>query len=112
MSKIGLSTLRWHPVVVLLIYGILIADYRRHLDGSLRYIRPNLPAAPEDVLVFGFWVPWLLVAFWFGIACVLSYRLGAQRRAGYWLLLLSTFSLLSVLDFYFFGVLERQVVGG
>ena len=82
------------------------------MDGSLKYIRPQIPAAPEDILGFGFWVPWLIVAVWFAIACVLSYRLGLQRKVGYWLPLLCAFGLLSVVDSYLYGVLERQVLAG
>jgi hypothetical protein len=112
MSKIGISALKWHPVLVLVVYGILISGYRRYLGPGLKFIRPNLPAAPEDILVFGFWVPWLLVALWFGVACTLSYRLGVQRKATYWAPMLCGFVLLSILDFYLYGVLERQVIVG
>jgi len=87
--------------VVLLLYTSLIAGYRRYLDVNLKYIRPAIPAAPEDILGYGFWVPWLIVAVWFAVACVLSYRLGLQRKLGYWLPLWCAFGLLILVDFYF-----------
>jgi hypothetical protein len=112
MGRVVSAALNWHPLIVLIAYGILVSSYRHHLDGNLKYIRPPIPAAPEDVLGFGFWVPWFIVAAWFLIACILSYQFGLQRRTSYWSLLLSAFGLLSVLDFYLYGALERQVLSG
>lgn len=110
MGRVASAALRWHPFIVLVAYGIFVVGYTRYLDGHLKYKRPLIPAAPEDVLGFGFWVPWLIVATWFSTACILSYHFGSQRRSSYWALLLCAFGLLSVLDFYLYGVLERQVL--
>jgi hypothetical protein len=112
VSRAALSLCRLHPLVVLALYAGLITGYRRYLDGSLKYIKPSLPAAPEDVLGFGFWIPWLIFAGWFAIACVLSYRYALQRRVGYWAPILCAFVVLTLLDFYLYGVLEHQVIGG
>jgi len=110
MSKVVLSVFRIHPFVVLAAYIFLIAGYRYHLDSSLKYIRPKLPMAPEDILGFGFWVPWSIFAIWLAIACFLSYRFGMERRSWYWTPILCIFVLLSVVDYYLYGVLERQVL--
>jgi len=112
MTKIVAAALKWHPFVVLVAYGFLVIDYQRYLDGSLKYIRPNMPAAPEDILGHGFWVPWLILVAWFALACFLSYRFGMQRKTGYWVVVVCGFVLLSVADFYLYGVLERQVLAG
>lgn len=113
MGRIVLAAFAWHPFVVLFAYAGLIVDYyRRYLDGDLKHIRPQIPAAPEDILGFGFWVVWAIAAIWFAAACILSYRLARQRRVAYWLPLLCAFSLLSATDFWLYGVLERQVLEG
>ena len=112
MGKMAFAAVKWHPLVVLVAYVVLIGSYHRYLDSSLTYIRPPIPAAPEDILGFGFWVPWLIVAVWFAIACLLSFRFASQRRVSYWVPIFCAFSLLSVTDFYLFGVLERQVLAG
>lgn len=97
---------------MLVAYSVLVVDYRRYLDSGLKYVPPKLPAAPEDVLGFGFWVPWLIFATWFSLACFLSYRFGMQRKTGYWVAVFCGFGLLSVADFYLYGLLERQVLAG
>ena len=113
MGKIALAALKLHPFAVMGAYVFLGYDqYHRYLDSGLKYIRPKLPAAPEDILNVGFWVPWIVVAVWFALACFLSYRVGMQRKAGYWAVLIFAFGLLSVADFYLYGVLERQVLAG
>lgn len=112
MAKIVAAALRWHPFAVLVAYGFLVAGYRRYLDGSFKYIQPKMPAAPEDILGLGFWVPWLILATWFALACFLSYRFGMQRKPGYWTVVICGFGLLSVTDFCLYGVVERQVLVG
>ena len=110
MGKVVLTVIKWHPFLVLVAYTFLVADYRRNFDGNLRYIAPQFPAAPEDILGFGFWATWLVVAAWFVLACFLSYRFGMERKAWYWVPLLALFFLLSVVDFYLYGALARQVL--
>jgi hypothetical protein len=103
---------KWNPILVLVAYAGMIAGYRRYLDASLGYIRPQILAAPEEILDFGFWVPWLLLTAWFAFACILSYRSGMQRKLWYWLPLLGAFGLLSVTDFFLYSLLERLVDAG
>jgi len=112
MNRTASAALKWHPFLVLVAYACLIAGYHRYLDSGLNYVRPQMPAAPEDILGFGFWIPWLIVAVWLAMACLLSYRLGLQRRVWYWLPLLCGFGFLSIIDFCLFVVLERQVLAG
>lgn len=110
MSKIILAALKWHQFLVLAAYIVLLGGYSRYLDSSLKYVSPKIPAATEDILGSGFWVPWAFLATWFAIACVLSYWIGFQRKTSYWIPLLFVFGILSVADFCLYGVLERQVL--
>lgn len=110
MNGIIRAAIKWHPVMVLVAYAVFVGGYHRYLDADLNFIRPNIPAAPEDILGLGFWVTWLIIV-WFGIASAMSYRLGHQHRMA-WLPLLGMFLLLSVLDFSLYHVLERQVIRG
>jgi hypothetical protein len=110
MGEFATSLLKWHPFAVVIAYAVLMSDYRRYLDSHLEYIAPPIPAAPEDILGFGFWVPWLIVALWFVVACTLSYQLGSQHKLAYWLPLLCIFGILSIADFWLYSVLERQVL--
>ncbi len=107
-----LAVMRWHPFFVLGAYALLLGEYRRNLDGDLNYIRPAIPGAREDILGFGFWVTWALIAAWFWVAAFLSFQFGLQRRASYWVPLFCAFALLSIGDLYLYGVLERQVLAG
>lgn len=111
MSKVVWAIMRLHPYIVLVAYIFIIAEYRHYLDNNLKYIRPKLPAAPEDILGFGFWMPWLVITGWLALASFLNYQFGLQRKVGYWVVLVCVFCVLSIVDFYLYGVLERQVLG-
>jgi hypothetical protein len=110
MKKVISWVFKWHPFVVLVVYATVIAGYRRYLDSSLSFIRPKIPAAHEDILGFGFWVPWLVLMIWLALACYFSYRSTVRHQSIYWLSILSIFSFFSFLDFYLYGVLEEQVL--
>lgn len=112
MHTFARLAIRWYPVVVLIAYGRLIADYVRHLDSSLKYVKPEMPSAPEDILGFGFWVMWSVFAIWFVSARSLSFRFEAQRKVGFWSALLFIFSVLSLVDFFLYNTLENQVLSG
>ncbi len=110
-GRFTLLFLKWLPFLALAAYAVLLVDYYcQYLDEGLKYISPELPSAPEDILGLGFWPPWLVATVPFALACALSYRLGRQEGPGYWALLLCVFGVLSVADYGLYVVLERQVL--
>jgi len=98
------------PVMALVGYATLVADYRRNLDSNMSYIQPALAAAPEDVLGFGFWPTWTLALAVLILLCTLAYRFATHAKA-YYVAVAVTFALLSAADFTLYHSLEKQVLG-
>lgn len=84
--------------------------YRRYLNWHLKYTPSPIPAAPEDILGFGFWVTWsVLFLVPFLIACTIAFRIQPARRA-YLSWAAVAFIVVSVADFILFDLLEKQVL--
>lgn len=108
------SSVRWIllaiPSAVLLGYAWLIADtYSPYLDWQLQFRPPAFGVAPEDVLGLGFFVPWLVVSLLFLFAIV-SAMSAVQRRAPIAVVLITLYGALSVLDWFLYKTLERQLL--
>jgi hypothetical protein len=112
MKKTLIEICRWHPVVVLIAYSWLIGGFQRYLDAKLKYMPPQLPAAPEDILGFGFWITWFMAAVWFCVACILSFWLASERKTSYWIAIALLFGGVSFFHYFLYSTLERQVLSG
>ena len=97
------------PWAILGCYGVLIADYGRYLDSSLRYVEPIYPRAPEDVLGLGFWPVWALVFCLLSVGGVLAYR-HATTRPAYFLVLAAIFLIATASDYFLYQTLAQQVL--
>jgi hypothetical protein len=105
------SALSFAPWLVLVGYAwLMFESYSDKLDLHLKYREPSVPAAPEDVLGFGFWLPWMIIATFFAFA--LAIAVVARKRKMYFAMFVgSIFLLLSAADLFLYRTLERQVGG-
>jgi hypothetical protein len=109
MNVLKLAILKWHPVAVLVVLVELLAEFLAQMDNHFIYISPAFAGTPEDVVGFGFWPAWFVIATWFCGACLLSYRVALQRRAIYWMPLGGAFLLLSFAAYRVYGILWSQL---
>lgn len=97
------------PWIVLVLYGVLLVEYARYLDGHLIYVKPVIAAAPEDVIGFGFWPTWAAAFILLVGTSFLAFR-NAIRRPAYFILLAGMFLLISMVDYFLYETLFRQLV--
>jgi hypothetical protein len=87
------------PALVLLGYGWFIATlYRPYLDWNLRLRSPDLAGLPEDVIGWGFWIWWPVMAALFGLALAVTLW-AVRRRTCVAISFLSLFAVLSIVDY-------------
>lgn len=109
MRKILPLFARLGPWVVIFFYSVLnLGYYGRHLDRGLVYAPGAVLASREDVLGFGFLMPWLLFFTVWLMAEVLACQLIHKHS---FIFSVIAFSLVSALDFWLFYLLEKQVPG-
>lgn len=97
------------PIGILAFYLYLVAGYARYFDFELNYIPQAVKGAPEDILGFGFWIPWSLILCLLGISCVATY-LFSFRYWFYFVAITIAFILISGADFYLHEMLSQKVL--
>lgn len=110
MLGVATRIARLLPWVGLIFYGAgIYGYYSRWLDGGWRFKRPTIGFAVEDVLGFGFWPTWSIIAVLMAVILTLAYWAGLRRYL--MLLIVLAFATLSVADYFLYGVLASQVPG-
>ena len=100
------------PALVLLGYGwLIVRNYWPYLNAQLQLRSPDLAGLPEDVIGFGFWMWWPLIALLFTIALTGALA-AAERRVRAAVILVGTFTLLSGVDYYLYGRLVEALLRG
>lgn len=97
------------PWIVVVAYGLLIADYARYLDSALQYKQPVFPRALEDVLGFGFWPTWLAALALLAVSGAIAYKF-AKRRVAYFASLAGVFLVLTGLDYFLYQTLSHHLL--
>jgi hypothetical protein len=82
-----------------------------YLNAHLQLRSHDLAGLPEDVVGFGFWMWWPLVALLFVLALI-SGLTAMERRLRAATILVSTFTLLSVVDYYLYERLVEALLRG
>lgn len=100
------------PGLVLLGYGLFIARmYWPYLNGHLRLRSPALAGLPEDIIGFGFWMWWPLIALLLLLFLALALFLsGTQRRLYVGASFLGIFALLSIADYLLCQRLVQELI--
>jgi len=96
--------------IVPVIYAVHVsAFYGRYLDRHFVFVPNKVRFAPEDILGFGFWIPWIIMSVLFALAFAVSLRIRGPRAC---LPLASVaFLAVSAVDFALYGILAGQVLG-
>lgn len=98
------------PALVLAGYCWLIgATYSPYLNAHLRLRSPDLAGLPEDVIGYGFWMWWPVIALLFLIS--LAGALSAiERRLSVAISFLGAFSAISVADYWLCARLVQELI--
>lgn len=100
------------PALVLLGYsGFIVMSYWPYLNAQLELRSAELAGLPEDVVGFGFWMWWPLVALLFVFALVSAMTV-IERRARIVTIFVSAFVLLSVTDYFLHERLVQALLRG
>lgn len=100
------------PAIVLVGYGLFIVmTYSPYLNWQLQLRSPELAGLPEDVIGFGFWMWWPLVALSFAFALT-SALAAIERRGRIATILVSVFIVMSVADYYLHERLVEALLRG
>ena len=100
------------PAVVLLGYGcFMVMNYWPYLNAQLELRSQDLAGLPEDVVGFGFWMWWPLIALLFVMALI-SALAAIEHRVRAASILASTFTVLSVVDYYLYERLVEALLRG
>jgi hypothetical protein len=100
------------PALVLFGYGcVIVMNYWPYFNAQLQLRSHDLAGLPEDVVGFGFWMCWPLIALLFALALISALAvIGHRVRAAS--ILVSTFTVLSVVDYYLYERLVEALLRG
>jgi hypothetical protein len=109
MRQIGRLLLLGLPYLVFGIYADLLLDYSKYLDRNLRYMPSAVAGVPEDILGLGFWFTWSIFLAFFLTACAIVYKTTTRKRT-YFAVVALCFAVLSIIDYWLYDALSRQVL--